>query len=109
MKKNKMSFLGLCIFTWLAALTSCEKPEPPGPEPEFVRYSKDIVLQSKVLNASVKYSVYLPDDYMSDTTSRYGVVYLLHGLGDNNNSWNDVYLRVSSLINEMEDAGNISK
>ena len=104
-----MSFLGLCIFTWLAALTSCEKPEPPGPEPEFVRYSKDIVLQSKVLNASVKYSVYLPDDYMSDTTSRYGVVYLLHGLGDNNNSWNDVYLRVSSLINEMEDAGNISK
>jgi len=109
MKKNKMSFLGLCIFTWLAALTSCEKPEPPGPEPEFVRYSKDIVLQSKVLNASVKYSVYLPDDYMSDTTSRYGVVYLLHGLGDDNNSWNDVYLRVSSLINEMEDAGNISK
>jgi len=104
-----MSFLGLCIFTWLAALTSCEKPEPPGPEPEFVRYSKDIVLQSKVLNASVKYSVYLPDDYMSDTTSRYGVVYLLHGLGDDNNSWNDVYLRVSSLINEMEDAGNISK
>lgn len=104
-----MSFLGLCIFTWLAALTSCEKPEPPGPEPEFVRYSKDIVLQSKVLNASVKYSVYLPDDYMSDSTARYGVVYLLHGLGDNNNSWNDVYLRVSSLINEMEDAGNVSK
>jgi enterochelin esterase-like enzyme len=61
------------------------------------------------MNASIKYSVYLPDNYLSDTTTRYGVVYLLHGLGDDNNSWNGVYLRVSSLISDMENAGEISK
>ncbi|HPQ56160.1 MAG TPA: alpha/beta hydrolase-fold protein [Bacteroidales bacterium] len=109
MKNNMMNVLLICLFSWLTVATSCDKPDPPGPEPEFIRYSKDIVMQSKVLNASVKYSVYLPDDYLSDTTVRYAVVYLLHGLGDDNNSWNDIYLRVSSLINELEHSGEISK
>jgi enterochelin esterase-like enzyme len=109
MKNNTMNTLLLCIFSWFTVATSCDKPDPPGPEPEFVRYNKDIIMQSKVLNASIKYSVYLPDNYLSDTTTRYGVVYLLHGLGDDNNSWNGVYLRVSSLISDMENAGEISK
>ncbi len=99
----------LFIFSWLTVATSCDKPDPPGPKPEFIRYNKDIVMQSQVLKVSIKYSVFLPDDYLKDTTVRYGVVYLLHGLGDDNNAWNDSYLRVSSLISEMESSGKISK
>ena len=43
-------------------------------------------IQSAVLGKSVKYSVYLPEDY--ETSQRnYPVVYLLHGLGGNSSSW----------------------
>ena len=43
-------------------------------------------LQSAVLNARVMYNVYLPDGF--DTSGKqYPVVYLLHGLSDDYESW----------------------
>jgi enterochelin esterase-like enzyme len=43
-------------------------------------------IQSTILGKTVKYSVYLPEDY--DTSQRnYPVVYLLHGLGQNSSTW----------------------
>ena len=53
--------------------TPSDKPvpvTPPGPE-GFQRYQKDFVLNSKILREYVKYSVYLPADYETDTGTRY--------------------------------------
>ena len=43
-------------------------------------------LQSQVLNAQVKYNVYLPDGF-GKVEKRYPVVYLLHGLSDDYRAW----------------------
>lgn len=81
--------------------TPVTPPEPAG----FQRYTKDHVLSSQILRESIKYSVYLPADYETATDSHYSVVYMLHGLGDNNNSWNGSYLHANSEINAMEGEG----
>ena len=44
-------------------------------------------LKSKVLNVSRNYSVYLPKGYFVQPEKKYPVLYLLHGLSDNNNGW----------------------
>lgn len=45
-----------------------------------------LTLDSKILGAKVRYTIYLPFDY--DTSSRfYPVVYLLHGYTDNDMGW----------------------
>jgi len=57
----------------------------------FAQYSRGTVkeslsIESKILGKQVKYSIYLPFDY--ETSSRYyPVVYLLHGLNDNEVGW----------------------
>jgi S-formylglutathione hydrolase FrmB len=57
----------------------------------FAQYTRGIVkesltIDSKILGKLVKYTIYLPFDY--ETSSRYyPVVYLLHGLGDNDMGW----------------------
>ena len=79
-------------------VTPVTPPEPEG----FKRYVKDIVLSSRILREHVKYSVYLPADYDTDTDTRYSVVYMLHGLGDNNNSWNGDYLHANSKIDVLD-------
>ena len=81
--------------------TPVTPPEPAG----FQRYQKDFTLNSKTLREYVKYSVYLPADYETDTDTRYSVVYMLHGLGDNNNSWNGDYLKANSKIQFLESQG----
>ena len=43
-------------------------------------------LQSRILGAQVLYNVYLPDNY-GQTEKHYPVVYLLHGLSDDYQSW----------------------
>lgn len=84
-----------------------ETPEQPGPDqPEvFQRYVQDQVYTSSTLKEHIKYSVYLPAGYDTDTDKRYAVVYMLHGLGDNHNSWNGNYLHANSEINLLEAQG----
>ncbi len=50
------------------------------------RIIEGLSIDSKILNQPVKYSIILPQDYYSSKKS-YPVVYLLHGLGDNESSW----------------------
>ena len=45
-------------------------------------------IRSNVLNADVKYRVYLPDGF-AKSDARYPVVYLLHGLYDNSEAWTE--------------------
>lgn len=44
-------------------------------------------IQSRVLNAPRAYNVYLPQSFDIDTTRRFPVLYLLHGLYGNNEDW----------------------
>lgn len=44
-------------------------------------------MKSKILNVTRKYSVYLPKSYSIHTEKKYPVLYLLHGLYDNNKGW----------------------
>jgi S-formylglutathione hydrolase FrmB len=47
---------------------------------------ESLTVDSKIMGKQVKYTIYLPYDY--ETSSRYyPVVYLLHGLGDNDMGW----------------------
>ena len=48
---------------------------------------RDITIDSQILGTQMKYSVYLPEGYDGQTTLP--VLYMLHGYGDDNNSWLD--------------------
>lgn len=60
------------------------------------RIAEGLVMNSKILGQEIKYSVILPEDYYSSKKA-YPVVYLLHGLGDNESSWLE-YGRVSQYV-----------
>lgn len=103
----------LCILGALLVLTSCGCSKkrvlppvtPPDPAENFQRYVKDQELSSQTLHEYIKYSVFLPDDYAAATDTRYPVVYMLHGLGDDHNSWNGNYLHANRKIQELESQG----
>ena len=48
---------------------------------------RDFAVNSQILGREMKYSVYFPEGYDGQTTLP--VLYLLHGYGDDNNSWLD--------------------
>jgi enterochelin esterase-like enzyme len=48
---------------------------------------RDLTIDSQALGRQMKYSVYLPDGYDGQTTLP--VLYMLHGYGDDQNSWID--------------------
>ena len=103
----KTKFLYLLVCTALLASCGCEKKrELPEVDPSsFQRYSKDNILSSKILGVSVKYSVYYPASYMTDKEKHYPVVYMLHGIGDDNNSWNGNYLHANMKIDSWAEKG----
>jgi putative tributyrin esterase len=63
----------------------------PGTEvssgPGTVSRVETVRFQSKLINATLPYNVILPTDYDSSTTSRYPVLYLLHGLTGHYSDW----------------------
>ena len=46
-------------------------------------------LKSEVLNSEIPFCVYLPDGFNRNTEQTYPVLYLLHGLTDNEHAWTD--------------------
>ena len=96
---NRFITLLVACFAIIASC-SCDKKRvlPDVDPPEFQRYCQDIVLSSKILGVTVKYSVYYPASYMTDKDKHYPVVYMLHGIGDDNNSWNGNYLHANFKI-----------
>jgi S-formylglutathione hydrolase FrmB len=57
-------------------------------------------VDSAALGGPLRYSVYLPPDYDSDTERHYPAVYLLHGVGDNERSWPGVG-QLESIMDEL--------
>lgn len=58
-----------------------------------LRIMESLIMHSQILKQDVKFSVCLPGDYYAETRS-YPVVYLLHGLGDDETAWLE-YGRIS--------------
>ena len=70
-----------------------------------IRVMESLGMYSQILGQEVKYSVCLPKDYHT-TNMEYPVVYLLHGLGDNETAWLE-YGRVAQIVNKKIEAGEI--
>lgn len=77
-------------------------PETDG---TFERYAQDLVMHSDIMGTDIPFSILLPESYVSDKTKTYPVVYMLHGLGDNHNSWNGKYLHANDKIKAQEKNG----
>ena len=60
-------------------------------------------LRSAVLDAQVRYNVYLPDGY-GESERKYPVVYLLHGLSDDYNAWQQKG-RMQLVADELIESG----
>ena len=65
------------VFVWLILCV----PTLANGRVETVRF------QSKLINATLPYNVILPTDYDASKTTRYPVLYLLHGLTGHYNDW----------------------
>jgi S-formylglutathione hydrolase FrmB len=70
-----------CLLS-IVVLYSCNLPPLSGKGNILI----SLKTNSKILNRSVAYSVYLPQSYNSDTC-KYPVIYLLHGFGGDETSW----------------------
>ena len=87
------SLLGMLAFTANAQSRRRAQlitPQNNGPVPVVsapqTRLLESMIVNSSLMNRAIKYSIYLPPDYYT-SNRRYPVVYLLHGLGDNEGSW----------------------
>lgn len=84
---------------------SCEK-KPSNeevPELKHCQVLKDREISSSILGRTVRYNVMLPPDYSED--GKYNVIYLLHGMGDDNRAWSEspqTRGQVNSLAFELE-------
>lgn len=63
-------------------------------------------IKSKILNSWVKYNVYLPASFDSSVTTKYPVLYLLHGLSDFYGSWNN-NAQLGEVADELRGKGFI--
>ncbi len=63
---------------------------------------------STALDQAMKYSVYLPTEYTAPKAAeqRYPVVYLLHGVGDNERAW-PVYGKVAKTADRLIENGSL--
>jgi enterochelin esterase-like enzyme len=98
---NTVFIIGMSL---AMCFSSCEKKRdlPDDSKKSFSRYATDLIMQSNILGTTLLYSVYLPADYIENPDRRYPVAYLLHGLGDDHKSWNDKWLNISTVIEQLE-------
>lgn len=67
---------------------------------------ESMTMHSRILGQEVRFSVILPEGYYAENR-RYPVVYLLHGLGDDETSWLE-YGRVGQYSNLASSSGDIA-
>lgn len=70
-----------------------------------LRILEGLSIESEILGQAVKYSIILPEEYHT-TKKSYPVVYLLHGLGDDESSWLE-YGRVNQYTDGAVKQGEI--
>lgn len=64
-------------------------------------------INSKVLSATVRYNVYLPDGFRN-SDEKYPVIYLLHGFTDDYRAWRDKG-QMQQVVDELIASGEASK
>jgi S-formylglutathione hydrolase FrmB len=97
--KNIALLLGIIL--QLAAALSAALPQAPTTQSQVI---EDLKITSSILGRDVNFSVYLPSDYAA-SARRYPVVYLLHGLTDNESGWiqfGEVHLAADRAIADRE-------
>ena len=106
MTRNRISLIFAVIALLSVGISTCACGSKPAPQPDFKRYSSGLTVKSSLLRPgaeiSVPYEILLPADYVSNPERRYPVVYMLHGLGDNQSSWNGNWLQVENKIKYAE-------
>src|SRR5438309_9962315 len=98
--KSRLMFLLVCgVFTLLVPAAVCAQALPV----------KTVEFSSESVGRKMKYNIVLPAKY-EQTTDRYPVLYLLHGLTSNYTAWARMgvpdYARAFELIVIMPDVGN---
>ncbi len=83
---KSFKYLSLGMILLCAGWSGCDRTLPPDDPEPFVRLLKDQTFQSTIFHRAMKYAVLLPKEYEDSTTS-FPVVYLLHGMGDNESAW----------------------
>jgi len=89
------------LFFAFAAAFAAAPTQAPVPQGQVLEGLK---MTSPILGRDVRYSIYLPPDYAT-SVRRYPVVYLLHGLTDNDSGWiqfGEVHLAVDRAIAARE-------
>lgn len=113
MNRKLLLLLALLLFSY--GLSSCssddnnpsEGEQTDTPELFTKRYNPDQSFYSKILGQEIKYSVLLPQEYLSESTGKYGVVFLLHGWGGNQSSWGPSGLNIQSIADAQTSNGSI--
>lgn len=94
----KRILLSLLIF----CLTICANAQFPGWGPQSKVVTDSIY--SKILKADRAFCVYLPKSYDTETTKKYPILYLLHGMMGVNTSWFDDQ-RVKDVMDQLVASG----
>lgn len=110
---RKLPILLVLLFSY--GLSSCssddislsEDGQAGSPEQFTERYNPDQSFYSKILGQEIKYSVLLPQEYLSKNTAKYGVVFLLHGWGGNQNSWGPSGLNIQTITDAQTNNGSV--
>ena len=93
-----------CLAPLLLAAAAAPAANPSQSAAGRGQVIEDLKLASKILAKDVNFSVYLPPDYAT-SARRYPVVYLLHGLSDDDSGWiqfGEVHLAADRAIAERE-------
>ncbi|MCI1779432.1 MAG: esterase family protein [Bacteroidales bacterium] len=109
MKKKGIITAALCAF-FLAACSGGDTSGTGGPSGAgnfTVRYNPARSFYSRILGRTVSYSILLPQEYLDDDESRFGVVYLLHGWGGDNTSWGPSGLNIGNIADRLSASGKI--
>ena len=93
---NKLRFCVLCAAILTAVLPACAAPG---------RVECNVV-SSKILARSVPYCVVLPASFDLDKSRQFPILYFLHGLGDNEQSF--IHSGLWNLVEEMRDKHELS-
>lgn len=65
-------------------------------------------VESKVLNTTRNYAIYLPKSYSASTSKEYPVLYLLHGMYDTHKGWS-TRGHLEDVANQLVDGGEIKE
>jgi enterochelin esterase-like enzyme len=92
---KRTAFFILCLLTVFSVSSVAQN----------LRVRESISMQSRILNQEVRFSVYLPENYFG-SGDHFPVVYLLHGLGDDESSWLE-YGRIAQYADLSVSSGEV--